>query len=88
MRREQAARFEAPQDPAQIAGVEAEVAAEVGGGRRVAVGELVEHPHFGERERAVEVALAERADLPGVEAVEGADGVDAAAAMTLTLSTN
>ena len=58
--RDQAAGFEAAEDAAQIAGVEAEVAAEVGGGRRVAVGELVEHAHLGQRERAVEQVLAER----------------------------
>ena len=75
---EEAARLEPSQDPAQIAGVEAEVAAQIGGGRRVAVGELVEHPHLGEREGAVEVVVAERADPAGVEAVEGADGVDLA----------
>ena len=69
-------RFEAAQDAAQIAGVEPEIAAEVGGGRRLAVGQLVEHAQLGQRERAVEVAVAERADLAGVEAVEGADGVD------------
>ena len=69
-------RFEAAQDAAQIAGVEAEIAAEIGRGRRLAVRELVEDAHLGQRERAVEQAIAERADAAGVEAVERAHRID------------
>jgi len=46
-------------------------------GRRqvVAVGELVQDAHLGQRVRAVEPVIAEGADAARVEAVEGADGV-------------
>ena len=53
-----------------------EVAAEDGGGRPVAMSELVEHAHLGERERAPQMAVAEHAHLAGVETVERADRVD------------
>ena len=49
---------------------------QIGGGEIVAVRELVEHAHLGERVRTVEEVLAERADLARVEAVERADGGD------------
>ena len=76
---DQAAGFEPPEDAAEVAGVQAEIAAELGGGRRGAVREFVEDAHLGERERAVQQMLAEDADLARVEAVERADGVAAVA---------
>ena len=39
--------------------------------------ELVQHPHFTERVGAVEVSLAQDANLPRVKAVELADGRNA-----------
>ena len=71
---DEAFRFEPPQYAAQIPGVEAQVVPQIGGGEIVAVRELVEHAHLGERVRTVEEVLAERADLARVEAVERADG--------------
>ena len=50
---DQPALFEAAQDAAEIAGIEIELARDVGRGRRRALGDLVEHAGFGERERAV-----------------------------------
>ena len=42
----------------------------------LAVRDFVKHAHFGEREGALEQAFAQHANLAGVKAVEGADGVD------------
>jgi hypothetical protein len=44
----------------------------------LAVRDLVEHARLGERERRLEVAVAEEADLAGVEPAEAADVGDAA----------
>ena len=65
------------QHAAQIAGVDAEIAPE----RPVAVGavavrELVEHAHLGERQAAREHALIKKAELTGIEAIEGAHAGD------------
>ena len=75
---QQATLLETAQDPAQVAGVQSQVAAEIGGAARRAVRQLVEHAGFGQRQRGVEQVLAEHADPAGVETVEGADGVDVA----------
>src|SRR6185312_12617099 len=58
------------------AGVEVELAAEVGGAHGVAVGELVEHADRGEREVALEMRLIENVDAARIESIEPADGVD------------
>ena len=59
-----------PENPAEIAGVEAEVAADFGRRRVAALADLVEHARFGQRERAVEPAVAQHAEMLRVEAVE------------------
>jgi hypothetical protein len=71
--RQQPARFEAAHDPADVAGVEPQVAGDLAGGRPIAVRELVEEAHFGEREGTVEMAVPEQPDVAGVKAVERAD---------------
>src|SRR5207302_11364706 len=73
----QPALREAAQDAAQIAGVEPQLTAELGRGGRVAVRQLVEHPHLGERERALEVPFVQQADLLRVAAVAAPHGRDA-----------
>ena len=67
---DQAVVAQGTQDPAEIARVEPEVAAELGGGRAVAVRQLVEHARLGEGERAAGQTFVQEADLPRVEAVE------------------
>jgi len=67
---------EVAEDAAQVAGVEVELAAEVGGAHGVAVGELVEHADRGEREVALEMRLIENVDAARIESIEPADGVD------------
>src|SRR6185503_1400772 len=67
---------EAAHETAQVARVEAEVPAEVGGRRLPALGQLVEDADLGEGEGAPEEALLQDADLAGVEPVEPADGGD------------
>ncbi len=61
----------------KIAGVEIERAADVARGDAVAVRDLVQHAHLAERVGAVEIGLAQHADLPRVEAVEAAHRGDA-----------
>src|SRR5260370_6148388 len=74
---EQAAALEAAQNAAEIAGVEAQLAHQAGGGAGLALGQLVDHARLGEREGAVEIAAGQQADLAGVKAVEPADGSSA-----------
>ena len=74
---DQPALVKAAQDAAEIAGVEAEIAADVGRGGAVALLDLVEHARFGQRERAVEPAVLQHAEMLGVEAVEAAHRGDA-----------
>jgi hypothetical protein len=76
---DQPARLEAAQDAAQVAGIEAEILGEFGRGRPVAMDDLVEHPRFGERERALQPAFLQHADALGVEAVEAPHAGDALA---------
>src|SRR5271166_2265982 len=72
----QSALFEITQSPAEIAGIEIERATDVACGRRIAARDLVKHPRLAERVGAVEVSLAQHAELPRVEAVEAADSSD------------
>ena len=74
--RDPALRLEAAQDAADIAGVEAELGLQLGGERRLAVGDLVEQPRLGQRQVAVHIMGVERAGEAGVEAGEGAHGGD------------
>ena len=69
--------MEAAQDAAEIAGIEAEIAADVGRGRAVALPDLIEHARLGQRERAVEPAVLQHAEVLGVEAVEAPHRGDA-----------
>ncbi len=73
---DQAALLELLQQPAEIAGVEAEIAREVGGGQAVAMRQFVEHARLGQREGAFQQPFVEQPDLAGVEAVEGPHGID------------
>ncbi len=72
------ALLEAAQDAAQIPGVDAEVATQLGGRRVHAVRELVQHARLREGERTAGEAFTQHADLARVEAVEATHGVDAA----------
>jgi len=72
----QAALFEFAQDAAEIARVEAQFLAEFGGGGALAMSDLIQNASLRERKRALEKALAQHTDLPGVETVEATDGVD------------
>src|SRR5919201_5542056 len=74
---EPAALLEAAHDPAQISGVDAKLAAQVGGRCFRAVRKLVEHARLRQRQRAVQQAFLENADLARVEPVEPADALDA-----------
>ena len=62
--------------PAEVSGIEPELANEVAGGRLGPVGQLVKHARFGEREGARQHALGEQAELTRVEAVEAPYGGD------------
>ena len=72
-----AAVGELPQDAAEIARVEAQLAPDLAGAQPFAPGQLVEDPRFGERQGAVQEVLLEHADLAGVEAIEAPDALDA-----------
>src|SRR5947208_3064640 len=52
--RHQAAAFEAPQDAAQVAGVEAELGPDEAGRGAPALGDLVQHAHLDERQCAAQ----------------------------------
>ena len=60
--------LERAQQAAQVAGVEVEVARQLGRGAATAMGQLPEQTGFGEREAAVGELLVEDADPAGVEA--------------------
>ncbi len=63
-------------NPTEVAGIKPKLLAQRGGsGGRVIV-ELVQDTHFSEGIRALEEALAESADLSGVETIESADSLD------------
>ena len=74
--RNEAVRLEAAQDATDVAGVEPECRLEVGRDRAIRLGDLEQEARLGEREGAVEKARVERADEPGVEAIEAAHGGD------------
>ncbi len=63
-------------DAAEIAGVEPERDADLLGRLLATMGQLVEHARLAQRERALQELLVEHAELPGVEAVEGANRLD------------
>src|SRR3982074_3195142 len=65
------------QNSAEVAGIETEISAQLGGGGMVAKRELVEDARLGQRKRAVQQPLAENADLLRVEAVEAPHRGDA-----------
>ncbi|MNS82625.1 hypothetical protein D3C72_1163730 [compost metagenome] len=73
--REPAVGFEAAQDAAEVARVEAQVAPDLAGDGGFAVRQLVEHAHVGQRQVAAQIGV-EGADAARVEAVEPADGLD------------
>ena len=68
---------EAPQDAAEIAGVEPEVGGERSRGDRLTMCKLPEDARLGHRESGVEEMLVQQADLARVEAGEAAHGGDA-----------
>src|ERR1700688_1830651 len=69
---DQSAIIEILDDPAEIAGIEAEFGSDLLGGQVVPVRELVQHPRLAQRERTFHQVLVAHAELAGVEAVEGA----------------
>src|ERR1017187_3617303 len=71
--RYQAALAKAGDDPADVAGVQAELFAELICRRVAEVRDFVEEAGFGERKRAVEKSVGQDADFLGIEAVEAAD---------------
>src|SRR5262249_4862831 len=73
---DQTAALEAPENAAEISRIEAEIAGEVAGRRRLAGRQLVEHPHLRQREGAGGQMVTQHADAPGIEAVERPDGPD------------
>ena len=74
---DQAARLEAAQDAAEIAGVEPEILGDLRRGRLVAMHDLVEHARLAERELALVDALMQQPDALRVETVEAPHGGDA-----------
>ena len=72
----QSAARETSEEAADVARVQCEVAHDFRCGWLLAVGDLEQKTHLGERELAVEVPLIERADDAGVEPVESSDGGD------------
>src|SRR4051812_22032858 len=69
--------MKAAQNPAEIAGVEAKSAADLGRGRRAALVQFIEHPCFGQRKWALQPAVLQHTEMLGVEAVETAHRGDA-----------
>ena len=75
---------EVVQDAAEVAGVEVELAGELGGRDVDVLRQLVEHAHLRQRKRAAQIALFEQPDVPRVQTIEAAhvenalrrDGVD------------
>src|SRR4051794_8180832 len=74
---DQAAAGEVAQHAAEIAGVEAELPADLTGGRVIAMQDLVQHTRLRQRERAVGESVLQHADALRVEAIEPAHGGDA-----------
>ena len=69
--------LEALQNSAEVAGIQLQFAAELGGGEVAALGEFIEHARLGQGEAAVQQALLQRADDARVGAAEPADRGDA-----------
>src|SRR5439155_13658893 len=74
---DEAALAQAAQDAAQVAGVQPQLLAELGGAGPLAVGQLVEDARLRERERALQQAFLQHADPPGIEPVEAPRGLHA-----------
>ncbi len=72
------APLQALQGPAQEAGVEPEIAGQIGGGAGGAVRDLVDDARFLQREGTVQQLRLDDAELAGVEAAEAADRGDLA----------
>ena len=70
-------------DPAEVAGVEAEFDADLLGGRVFPMGEFVKHPRLAQRVRAFHQVLVEHPEFAGIEAVEGANRRDLAVGIVL-----
>src|SRR5204863_9826149 len=68
--------LECTQDAAQITSVESERAAQIARGKPGAVARFVQDARLGQRERAVQEAFLEDADLARIEAVEVPDSAD------------
>ena len=74
---DQAVAVQPGEQAAEEAGVDVDLAAQVGDLGHLALTELVEHARLGQRVGRAQQAVAQDADARGVEAVEGADGGDA-----------
>jgi hypothetical protein len=73
---DQSGVLELREDPAEVAGVEPEVAPQRGHLGPIALRQLEDHPGLGQRVRRVQQPVLQYADHTGVEAVERTDGVD------------
>ena len=71
-----AARDEAAEGPAEVPGIEAELASELPGRQAPAMRQLVEHAQLGRRVVAGMPALVQHPEPRGVEPAEGADLLD------------
>ena len=74
--RDQSVVVEILHDPAEIAGIETQLGADLLGREILTVGEFVQHPGFAQRERALQELLVQHTELAGVETIEGADRRD------------
>jgi len=77
----QAAPAEPCEHAAEVARVQVELRAQLGGGTAPATAELVDEPRLGQRIGAADQAGAQRADAACVESVEPAHGLDLHAGM-------
>jgi hypothetical protein len=75
---EKSALLEGLEHAAQVAGVEPQIAAEIGGGKPCAMRDFVQHARLGQRELALVQPFFKQADLAGVKTVEMPDGLDRA----------
>src|SRR4029077_17070972 len=73
---DQPALFEIAQKAAEVAGVELKRPANVRCSDVIRLRDLIQHPHLSERVGAVEVGLAQYANLPRVKAIETTYGRD------------
>src|SRR5262249_39755600 len=77
---EQPAFLKVVEHAAEISGVKIESARDIGGGRRIAVGDLKKYALFPERVGAAEISFPQQPDLRGVETIKTTDCADAALA--------